>query len=283
VVVPGAGTYGIPSACMTRSIPSGLAGTDKGYVLSPLHGRGCRDDGSLPLVVYCHGSGETVALTTGSDTDPGQEAATLAFLGMVAAYGCHVLLADWGGANTWGSTTAATNIAAGVTWAAANLTNVYTTKVGLIGASMGTASILAYKRDNPTKPAALCGFIPVNDLAYIRANRGSSTYPAFAVFAPTIDTAWSITSGAATPAGADLLTNANTTGTPYRAYYRADDPLMNPARHPLMVAHTGTGSSVIELTGASDYGGAVGAHNVNIMMDADWGDFARWFFPLIAA
>jgi len=100
--------------------------------------------GGGPLVVVCHGAGQTPAnYATGPQRQD---------LDMLAGSGCVVVIADLGGINTWGLDTVVHpttgRIAAVRTWAATAY-EADTTRMALIGDSMGGQNAILYHRLAP--------------------------------------------------------------------------------------------------------------------------------------
>jgi acetyl esterase/lipase len=111
-----------------------------------------RWEGGGPLVVVAHGAGGSPS----SYYDPSARRD----LDLLADTGCCVLIADLGGTNTWANDVAQARTAeaivhGGTAWGAD------TSRVALIGDSMGAMGHLIYFANNPTQIACVVGRIPV--------------------------------------------------------------------------------------------------------------------------
>jgi dienelactone hydrolase len=100
---------------------------------------------------------------------------------------------------------------------------VPSTKVHIVGISMGGALGMKYAQTNPSKVASFTGIIPLCDINDIYVNNKGGLQAA-------IGTAWGVTYPTALPAGANLYTNAaSMASVPSRLYYSDADALITPS------------------------------------------------------
>lgn len=115
--------------------------------------RAMRNEGSTPLVIYCHGAGGTAKSTTS-----GEETKLLVDL----ARDHVVISADWA-YDSWGSDVATDRVDAAVLYAQNNLGA--DGPIFMVGVSMGMTTMCNYARRFPTKVAAIAGIVPCVDIA----------------------------------------------------------------------------------------------------------------------
>lgn len=137
----------------------------------------------------------------------------------LAMAGIPVVAGQMGG-DTFANDTAMTRINSAITYLSANA-GVPSTKVILIGASMGGALALRYASLNPSKVAAIVGIIPLTNINTIYQSNAGGLRAA-------IGTAWGVTYPTALPAGANLpvLASALNGVVPSRLYYSDADALI---------------------------------------------------------
>jgi pimeloyl-ACP methyl ester carboxylesterase len=173
-------------------------------------------DGTRRGVVYCHGAGASTSGLIGANT--ANQYALIQAIG--AAF--PTVVCDLGGTATWGNATVQARIDAAWTWLQTAY-GVKTDKVLLAGFSMGNLAAFNYAIANPTKVAAIAGFLPASDLAdFYTNNRGG--------YQAAIGTAWSVTYPADLPGSANPTGNTSgINGLPNKAWYATDDTVVLPA------------------------------------------------------
>lgn len=111
-----------------------------------------------------------------------------------------------------------------IDWMGAVMPDLDTSKVHLIGISMGGAVGLRYAIENPSRVASYTGVIPLlNIQSAYTTNYGS--------LRAQIEAAWGVTYPAALPAGAAIHTGAAALNgvIPSRVYYAGNDTVIDPA------------------------------------------------------
>lgn len=132
-------------------------------------------------IVYCHGSGETVAeLATDAAELPIRDV-----LGRIGKAGATVVAADMGG-DLFGNDDQIARVHACVTY----LRDEWgvTGKVGLFGGSMGNTTALNYAHAHPEEVAYVAGFIPLVDVNLAYTTVPSTVAPIDAAYPPN----WSL-------------------------------------------------------------------------------------------
>lgn len=115
----------------------------------------------------------------------------------------------------WGNSTAATRLTAMETYLRSEF--AASGDLVLIGSSHGAQWALSYAAAHPEDVAAVIGFIPVIDLAYVRDNNVGG-------LRASIDTAWGVAHPTALPAGSDPATLTDELAeVPIQLWYASDD------------------------------------------------------------
>lgn len=164
------------------------------------------------LILFHHGTGgETMII----EPTVAARSNARAVLAQLVSLGYAILSCDYGGAQTFGNTNNMTKISAALTWAAG--LGFRTDKVGLIGESMGHSSLYVWGCQNPSKVAALVGYIPGADL--------DSTYANMTGFATVMDAAFAPSTWAAQSATHNPVELAAPSWASHWAgFYASDDP-----------------------------------------------------------
>lgn len=251
-----------------------IAAADNAWLFTPRR----PPAGGSPLVFYCHGLVISWPHPWPAVPDPVDTRMTI--IGRLCAVGATVLmpaisdptvLTGTTSANGFGNATNTARLEAWRVWAAANIANVKAAKVSLLADSMGNYTSLGYARDYRSKVNAVAAYCPYCDAVQSRTVRDG--------LAATIEAAWGITSGSATPAGLDLLTHSGTANVPWRGYYKTDDTVIATTA-PLAVA------SVLAMaahTGGTAVSKGTGGHDTNQWGDVNWDEFYSWFAPYLWA
>lgn len=169
------------------------------------------------------------------------------------------------GGDTYANDTALARVDAAITQLA-TLADIPSSKVHLIGVSMGAAVGVRYAATNPTKVASFTGIIPLSSIINTYTNNVAGLRAA-------IGTAWGVTYPTELPVGADLVTLAATVSAaeiPSRLYYSdpdtsvpvADVTALGTALGATIVAgtalgHTEAGINDIGMTTLSEWSGLV--------------------------
>lgn len=144
-------------------------------------------------VVLCHGANAHYQFADVSRWGSVPLASRLAEAGIPCVAGAF-------GNNAFANDTAMSRIDAAITYLNAKA-GVPTSKVHLIGFSMGGGTAFRYAQLNPTKAASVTGIMPMCDIDYLyQGNLGG--------LRADIGTAWGVTYPDPLPAGANLYTNA---------------------------------------------------------------------------
>lgn len=166
-----------------------------------------RVHGTRQVAVYLNGANGTASEAVGGD-------------GLPAVGGLNWRLARDGllvvaptVTQTWGNATAMSRIDQAVTYARANLGGSAAPPV-MVGGSHGATGGLLYAASHEV--AAVVGFIPAVDVAFIRDNDLLGQRA-------TIDAAWGVTHPQALPADAIVL--GKDPGCPVQLWYSTDDPI----------------------------------------------------------
>lgn len=181
-------------------------------------------------VIVCHGANSTAL-----DWSQLHGAEILAALARVG-YTCWA--GDLGGGQTWGNDTSMTRVTEVKT---ALVALGCSSRVILLGASMGHLTALRWAADNPTLARAVVGVMPAVDIEDIRTRDalGSKTL---------IETAWSITTGTPVPArGVPLGRTAELAGIPWRAYYGEQDTVTTATAVRALGAALGRSSDAVQI------------------------------------
>lgn len=177
----------------------------------------------------------------------------------LAAAGIPCIAGQMGG-DTFANDTALARIDAAITQLS-TLAEIPSSKVHLIGVSMGAAAGVRYASTYPSKVASFTGIIPLssiintytNDVAGLRASIG---------------TAWGVTYPTALPAGADLVTlSAAMTAIPSRLYY--SDPDTSVPVADVTALGTAMGADVVSLGTALGHTEA-GINDIGATTLSDW-------------
>lgn len=145
------------------------------------------------------------------------ESAKLA--GHIAHAGIPVIGAEMS-KQAWGNDASQTDIGNAITRLAAQ-TGAPSTKVCLVGVSMGGLTALRYAINNPTKVACVVGIIPLTNLVYMYENNVGGSQAEIA-------TAWGVTAPAALPTNADIQSQADLLTVPTKLYYSGSDATIRP-------------------------------------------------------
>lgn len=224
------------------------------YAASELHvlhrDRMKRSAGEIGLV-NAHGYGATGLI----GLDPNFAPPVWRFCGA----GRPAISADLGGTAAWANATSEARVNDAVAYMRAQ-TAAHATRVVLLGASMGAATVLNWARTHVSQVAAIALLIPALDLEDIRDNdRGGLAASMNSAYggASAFDTAM------ATRNPFDAA--ATLSGIPIKAWYASDDPICRPERVTSFIAAAGPQASAVNM-------GAVG-HDATQANSADVASF----------
>lgn len=154
------------SLVVTYGVGYAAGAPGESYLL--MRRKGVPLDGTHPLIVCLHGHGGTsLHYLPGASptlTGPGYHAWRLAESGFI------VLAIDAGGTTTWGDAAAIARITDAVAFAAG--LGAKTTKIGLMGWSMGCAAALNWIKRNPAEVGAAWLWAAATDLDFFNATAG---------------------------------------------------------------------------------------------------------------
>lgn len=213
---------------MSVNAAAGALGTENGVILTE---RAYRRNSTKTGVIWCHGHGGVGEIDGIDPTTIGPINTAI-----VNTLGCPIVSMDMGGTATWGNDTAT----AKMTNAIAQLTAISakTTKIVLMGGSMGTLTVLGSILKGTitaSQVAAIALFVGVPDLGVFHdANRGG--------FAAEIETAYGGTAA-------------------YNAAVVAHDPAQNPSAFAGLPIRfwNGTADTTAPISDAQSFCTAVGA------------------------
>lgn len=146
------------------------------------------------------------------------------------------------GGNTYANDVAMDAIDDAITYLAA-ATGVPSTKVCLLGISMGGGTAVRYAEVNPAKVAAVVGLIPFANPQYVYENNIGGLQGA-------IGAAWGVTYPTPLPAGADLIGNASAidaANIPVKFWYDDVDTLIRPIDVTNLAAACGGTATAVEV------------------------------------
>ncbi len=200
-------------------------------------------------VVLCHGAATPDNYIGAGWPNADSMAAAIANAGIPC-------VAGYFAGDAWCNDTVMSRIATATTYMA-SVTGSSTTKIHLIGISMGGGTAYRYASLNPSKVASVTGIIPLSNITY----NYTSNLPTGAQ--ASIATAWGVTYPAALPSGADLPTLASAMNgvVPSQAFYSTIDPYIRPADVQALATAAGGSAAAID----SAYGhanGTVGEMNI---------------------
>lgn len=204
-------------------------------------------------VVLLHGSGAPQQYTAV------QSWASVALAARIASAGIPCVSATMSG-QAFGNDNAMTDITSAIDYMGAQL-GTPTSKVHLIGISMGAYTGLRYAVNNTAKVASFTGIIPLCDLNYIYQNN-------IAGLRPQIETAWGVTYPAALPSGAIISSSAAALNgaVPSQLFYSTADALIPTSQvttmgatigaNPVQAVDSTAGHNEPSIQKAVDLGGA---------------------------
>jgi pimeloyl-ACP methyl ester carboxylesterase len=176
------------------------------YLYSPTKNRGSSRYG----VILAHGAGTSLEYMGGSVTGGSTAWASTEIAARLAFAGIPCVGAEMSG-DSFGNDAAMLDMSAALTLL--GTAGCSTTKVHLLGVSMGGSVQIRWAGQNPSKVASICGVIPVTNTAkFYSGNQGSLD--------TTIATGWAV---AAPRVVSDAVTNSTTTLTSATAAFTAGD------------------------------------------------------------
>lgn len=186
-------------------------------------------------VVLAHGAGAPTQFM-----NLAAQAASVRLAAAIASAGIACIAGPFGG-DAWGNDTALTAMDAARIDLVNHVPGLDTTKVLLLGVSMGGGAVARYSIENPALVAGVIGVIPAFNYAYEWAN-----VPAVRA---SLGAAWGVTYPAALPADADNLANAAAAaGIPLLAAYSTADTTVPAAGVEAYTAAVGGTNLVISTT-----------------------------------
>lgn len=204
-------------------------------------------DGTVEGCIYCHGRGQLVSNTgTGpGPDDPAATPGTFAIIDAIAKAGIPVLVADLGGATTWGITTVQTRIGQLKTYLQGTI-GAKTGKIWLVGTSMGGLSALGYAGQNPTLVSAVVGIGPVSDLQdMVTNNRGGWAAEINAQYSGGYsDATYGLTNNPT-----KMALNGDYGTMPIKLYYGNTDTTVVPATVTTLASDVGASCTTVALSG----------------------------------
>lgn len=161
-------------------------------------------------VILAHGAGAPFEFT-----DLAAQPASVKLAAAIASAGIPCIAGPFG-SDAWGNDTAQAKMEAARLELPNHVPGLVTSKILLLGVSMGAGAVARYSINNPSLVAGVVGIIPAFDYAYEWAN-----VPAVRA---SMGAAWGVTYPTPLPVGADNLTNcAAAVGIPLLAGYSTAD------------------------------------------------------------